>query len=1018
MRVSRKRVGRVIATLCLVAIASVVYAQATSTFNGRVVDQADAVLPGATITVTNAATGVVRTTVSNAEGQYFLPGLEPGTYQVKTELAGFAESLRDNVRLNVNSTITIDFKLSLAGVNETLTVTGEAPLIQATQSKVTNTIETTELQNLPMITRTISGMLELLPGAAPVAALHRTKESVGSVSYGGSSGGNVIPTVDGADNRDNHYSGPLMSFTTESLEQFQLASNQFSAADGRSSGAAISLVTKSGTNQLHGTVFGYERDRKLTSKDYFTRQANGTKTPFSRQQFGGSAGGPIIRNKMFFFGAIEQQQEHQGIFIPQDLYNQLHALVPVLAQGKLPPGSINPNHPSELNLPRHLRMYTVKGNAQLNNKQSLMVRYAGQNEARDAVTWPSANNNDNGQPDNMTIKAFSAVAQHSYVLGNSGLNQITGQMNQMDYLADVVDAVTGKHYTRDFPNVDLLGPRLAFPSVNTGAGGDAGTQSLRRVYQIRDDVSLLAGDHSLKFGGNYNFLWHLGILNGNEMFATLTFFDDPLTIINNTNGRYPQGFQTPGIIRTWQQANGGAMNGQGYWADTITNAQQFATWFQDDWRMTPRLTLNLGVRYDLDRNMMDEKEFEMNATRQILAKIGDPNGRSPKTPKNNVSPRVGFAYDLSGNGQRVLRGGGGVYFDQYNTAASAGDITSQSKRPLNALATLDNSAIGVGELANFRLMVDPLPPQPTEGNRLPLNSQGQWISPDIVSARTYQAHVGYAHTLAANTTLSVDYTLSLGRHELRRMNINPILNGQRRLVPALVANGYAPNQFSSVMILSSINESKYNALTFLFQRRMPRATLQAHYTFAHAYTYGGSTGDRSGAAQPMVWDQPFGPGEWGPMLVDERHRMVATGVFDLAYGVQLSPVVQLASARPYLLLAGTDLNRDGNSGSNTNATGLGGDRWIDPATGQQVSINSARGDNTFVFDMRTTKFFNLGNSDRKIGAFVEFFNLFNTANFGAEYNRNGRSASFRKPNGYIPGIGYPRQIQLGARFLF
>jgi hypothetical protein len=162
----------------------------------------------------------------------------------------------------------------------------------------------------------------------------------------------------------------------------------------------------------------------------------------------------------------------------------------------------------------------------------------------------------------------------------------------------------------------------------------------------------------------------------------------------------------------------------------------------------------------------------------------------------------------------------------------------------------------------------------------------------------------------------------------------------------------------------------------------------------------------------MVWDQPFGPGEWGPTGADERHRLVAAGVFDLGYGIQLSPAVQLASARPYNLLAGTDLNRDGNSGTN------GGDRYVDPTTGQQVSLNSARGDNTFVFDMRSTKFFNLGSADRKIGVFVEFFNLFNTDNFGAQYTANGRSATFRQPNGYIPGIGYPRQVQLGARFQF
>ena len=1006
MRVSKKRWCQAVVTMLLVTVAtSVAYAQATSTFNGRVLDQGDAVLPGVTITATNTMTGVSRTTVTNAEGSYFMPGLEPGTYEVKTELSVFAPSARQNVRLGLNATLTIDFKLALAGLNETLTVTGEAPLIEATQSKVATTIQTEEIQNLPMITRTISGMLELLPGATPITELHRTKQNVGTVSFGGSSGGNVIPTVDGADNRDNHYSGPLMSFTTESLEQFQLSSSQFTAADGRTSGAAISLVTKSGTNALHGSGFVYERDRKLTSKDYFTSQANGEKAPFSRQQFGGSVGGPIIKNKMFFFGAIEQQKEDKGQFVPANQYDQLEALVGAMKRGQVPQGYVYDQHPRIGETPGGLRMYSAKVNAQLNNAQSVMFRYAGQDEGRDAVTWNT--NNDNGQPDNFTINAFSAVGQHSLVLGNAGLNQITGQVNQMDYLADVVDQVSGKHFTRDFPTIDILAPRLSFPTVNTGAGGDAGTQSLRRVYQLRDDVSLLKGTHAMKFGVNYNYLWHLGILNGNEMFATITFFDDPTTIINNSNGRYPQGFQTPGIVRQWQQANGGPVGGNGYWADTISNAQQLGTWFQDDWRANDRMTLNLGVRYDTDFNLMYEKGFQLNATRQILETIGDPNGGYPKTARNNVSPRVGFAYDLSGDGRRVLRGGYGVYFDQYNTAASAGDITSQSKRPLNSLATMVNTAIGVGALANYRFGLDPLPPQPTEGNKLPANATGQWISPDIKSSRTYQSHIGYAHTLASNTTVSVDFTLSQGRNELRVININPILNGTRRLAPALVAHGLPANALGNVNILSSINKSRYDALTFLFQRRFPKATMQAHYTYAHAYAYGGSTGNRSGAPAPMVWDQPFGPGEWGPNGPDERHRFVATGVFEIKYGVQLSPVLQLASARPYNLTAGRDLNADGNNN----------DRYIDPASGKQVSLNAGRGDNTFVFDMRSTKWFTLS-GDRRVGAFVEAFNIFNTANFGASYGGNASSTTFRQPTGFIPGIGYPRQVQLGARFQF
>jgi len=185
---------------------------------------------------------------------------------------------------------------------------------------------------------------------------------------------------------------------------------------------------------------------------------------------------------------------------------------------------------------------------------------------------------------------------------------------------------------------------LSFPSVNTGAGGDAGTQSDRMVYQVRDDLSFLKGNHQLKMGANFNYLWHLGIRNGNEHFATVAFFDEPSVILNNTNGRYPQGFQTPGIVRMWQQANGGAVNGQGSFQDTTSNAKQFGTWFQDDWRITPALTLNMGVRYDIDLNLMVQDKFALNATRMALEAIGHPFGGYPKTPKTDISPRVSIRW--------------------------------------------------------------------------------------------------------------------------------------------------------------------------------------------------------------------------------------------------------------------------------------------------------------------------------------------------------------------------------------
>jgi hypothetical protein len=217
-----------------------------------------------------------------------------------------------------------------------------------------------------------------------------------------------------------------------------------------------------------------------------------------------------------------------------------------------------------------------------------------------------------------------------------------------------------------------------------------------------------------------------------------------------------------------------------------------------------------------------------------------------------------------------------------------------------------------------------------------------------------------------------------------------------------------PDLLSAVNVKDSSGKSRTDLLTFKFQQRLPRVTLQAHYTLASAFAYGGSWGARAGSGTPQSAMDPLGPGEWGPTGQDERHRMVATGVFDLPYGIQISPVYQLASARPYNLTAGTDLNADGNNN----------DRWINPATGKQVSINAGRGDPTQVLDVRSTKFFALG-AERKIGVFAELFNALNNANFGGAYTGNARSVTFRQPSGtLIPGIGYPRTLQLGARFLF
>jgi hypothetical protein len=975
------------------------FGQASSTINGRVLDQGDAVLPGVTVTVTNQATGVVRTAVTNDQGAYFMPGLEPGTYNVTTDLAGFAAAPRNGVNVGVNATITLDFTMNVAGLAETLTVTGEAPLIEVTQSKVASSIETTELQNLPMIARNVSGMLALLPGAVQIAPTHRTKGNVGSVSFGGSAGSNMIPSVDGADNRDNQFGGPLITFSTEALEQFQLATSQFNAADGRTGGAALTMVTKSGTNVLHGSAFGFGRSDKLAAKDFFTKQADRDKIPYSRQQFGGSVGGPILRNRAFFFGAVERIREDVETPVPANLFNLKELMVDAQARGLVPEGFVNPNNPTSVPQPARLWLMTAKSTIQLNNEHGLMVRWAGQDDFKGAATFGVEN--DNREPEDTKMDMWSVVGQHNWVIGNSALNQFVVQGNSMKRLSDTISVFTNRYFMANYPSEPLYPLQLAFPSVEFGAGGQAGSITDTQMFQFKDEVSVQTGTHAIKFGANYNFLNDIGLLNGNDLYGSLTFFDDPDVILSNSNGRYPQGFQTPGIVERWQQANPDL-------ADSLLDAHQIAAWFQDDWRITSQLTLNLGVRYDLDLNFYHQSHNENNATRLVLEAIGSPLAERPKTPLNSVSPRLGFAYDLSGDGRRVIRGGGGIYHDQFNiNGGNVSDIFSQNKRPLNVLSELSNSAIGVGALATYRFGIDPPPPPPPSTNDIQVGARGQWLDPDISNPYNYQGHIGYAHQLDANTSLTVDFTHVEGRNEFRTLNYNPRVSGRRVMADDFQRVFGIANRLNEVRILGSINKSRYDALTFKVQRRLARATLQAHYTLAGAFAYGGSIAARGGAPLPVIADQPFAEGEWGPTATDERHRFVAMGVFEVGYGIQLSPIIQAASARPYNLTAGRDLNADG-----TNI-----DRYVDPATGEMVSVNSARGDKTFVFDLRTTKFFELG-GDRRIGIFAEFFNLLNTVNFGNSYVGNGRSSAFRQPNGFIPAIGYPRQAQLGLRFLF
>jgi hypothetical protein len=335
-----------------------------------------------------------------------------------------------------------------------------------------------------------------------------------------------------------------------------------------------------------------------------------------------------------------------------------------------------------------------------------------------------------------------------------------------------------------------------------------------------------------------------------------------------------------------------------------------------------------------------------------------------------------------------------------------------------------NTSVGVGQLPTFRLGIDPLPAEPSSADQFPrgANSNGFWLDPELTDPHNHQYHVGYSHELGPNTVLSADFTHIDGRNDFKLLEINPLVGGTRRLAPALTEVFGDPRLLGPVRIETAVNEYRYDELAVQFERRISRATFRVSYTLSGAFAYAGEiagTASYTPFAQntgclnvPVTErcrvDDILGPGEWGPTPSDERHRVVVFGVFELPWGFQVSPIFQAATPRPYNLLAGVDLNSDGQLN----------DRYVDPATGTQVSVNSQRGDPFTLLDLRATKFFNMPGENRRLGVFAEVFNLFNTANFGQSYESNARSSAFKQPTGYTPGAGYPLQLQLGARLEF
>jgi len=445
------------------------YAQFAGTIAGRVIDQAGAVVVNATATATNTGTGIVRTTVTNSDGLYTFAALQPGTYNVKIEMTGFAVSTKSGVTLVGDSTVTADFQLGVASMSQQVEVSSDAVIVETTQSVVSGSIQTSEVQNLPMLNRTFMGLVTLIPEARPAPILNSTKLTFGGgMSVGGGGGRNIMTEVDGAENRDDIVGGPMMNFSVEGIQEFKLLAHSFTAQYGRSSNAVGEVVTKSGTNQFHGTAFAFGRNDGMTAIEYFNKVGNLPKSAYNREQFGGSIGGPIKKDRWFIFGSAERTYQTYTTVFPSAVYNEAVILKNALPNLLLQPSQFIPQ-------PLHDFLMTIKSDYRINDHHSFSVRWAQQNQYAFDDQFVAVNSTNPPHPDTAPKTSYdlngsflwSLVASETWIIGNNTVNTFKVQSSYYD---------TKQTMPTDVPSSQWPLQNLTFPSLEVGRTGPSTDQ--------------------------------------------------------------------------------------------------------------------------------------------------------------------------------------------------------------------------------------------------------------------------------------------------------------------------------------------------------------------------------------------------------------------------------------------------------------------------------------------------------------------------------------------------------------
>lgn len=954
------------------------------TISGLVLDPSGRAITGADVLIVNDATGVRYPGTTNGEGIYAIPNLPPGPYRIQVSKIGFKTLIKPDVVLNVQSAVAINFTLPVGAVSETVTVEGGAPLVNTQDASVSTVVDRRFVENMPLNGRSFQALITLTPGVVltPTSGSEQGQFSVNgqradanyltvdgvsaNISAGGGSG--LRQAAAGTVPGFNSVGGTNSLVSVDAMQEFRVQTSSFAPEYGRTPGGQISIVTRSGTNQFHGTLFDYLRNDVLDANDWFGDH-NGLPKPEARQNdFGGVFGGPIVENKTFFFFSYEglrlRQPRTQATIVPS-LASRSAAtpgMQPFLNAYPVPNGNDLDNDLAEFNasysLPSSLDAYSVRVDHTVNSRIAVFARY-NYSPSQTSLRGPLAelNNTLDTEIRTHTLTVGSTQSMRNNIHNELRVNYSNLKTTSIFHLDDFGGAV---------PLADSVLFPAGFSSANgvfglsiDGPGGfDIGRNGINEQRQLNlvDNLYVTAGSHQLKFGTDYRWLAPF-----TSPFAYLqsALFSDMSGAISGTP------------LATLVQAERGAS----------LLARNFSFYAQDTWKITPRLNLTYGIRWEInpsfkgknsDSELLTVHGLNDPAT-MTLAPRGTP---LYKTTYGNLAPRVGLSYQVTNKSawETVVRGGFGVFYD-----LGYGSLASQANEfPFTA----------------ENLLFDPFPLTPAQAappaitGTTPVTGNFHVSDPHLMLPRTYQWNVALEQVLGSSQTVSATYIGTVGRELLRQDTI-----------------AFPNPDFATVFVTRNAATSDYHALQLKFQRRLSRGLeALASYTWSHSIDIasndsgpfntplflgarldrGNSDFDvRNTLTLAASYDLPSSKkrvisrifGDWAIdtlLTVRSATPVTALGPFFLAGG-------SIFNARPDVV-PGVPLYLHGAQYPGGKA--FNGDAFTDPAPGQQGDLgrNVLRGFGAWQQDLGVRRQFRI--KERVILQFrAEFFNVFNHPNF-------------------------------------